>query len=82
VCNLFNSNFNDRSGIERSQFLAFCEKLLIPSKEGDYAGTGETLVPLSRCGPNSTYWTKFSKDSHEEYTFSWKSTNTSRALGS
>jgi Terminase RNaseH-like domain len=34
------------SGINRDVFLAFCSRLLIPSKEGDYAGTGETLVPL------------------------------------
>ena len=33
-------------GIERSQFLGFCERLLIPSKEGDYGNTGKTLVPL------------------------------------
>src|SRR6266404_5839438 len=33
------------SGIDRATFLAFCEKLLIPSKEGDES-TGAALVPL------------------------------------
>src|SRR5580692_1756447 len=36
----------EAGGIERDTFLAFCSRLLIPSKEGDYGGTGETLVPL------------------------------------
>ena len=34
------------SGINREQFIAFCERLLIPSKEGDGSEDGRTLVPL------------------------------------
>lgn len=34
------------SGIDRDVFIAFCSRLMIPSKEGDYRGSGETLVPL------------------------------------
>src|ERR1700746_815522 len=33
------------SGIDRATFLAFCEKLLIPGKEGEETG-GRALVPL------------------------------------